>query len=156
MKNIERRANSKLYMLRLLKRHNLPCRDLLTVYTCYVRPITDCAAPVWNGAITANQNMRLERIQKRALRIIFGKHYSTYENVLKQCNLPSLEDRRLSLCTTFIEKTMKHTDQFQEYMPPATNLRTLRKQKRVKEIRCKTKRMQNSSIPYLSRLYNNM
>ena len=141
-------------MLKLLKRHNLPRQDLLTVYTCYIRPITEYAAPVWNGALTVNQKVRIERIQKRALRIIYGNNYSTYPNVLLQCNRQSLEERRQSLCTSFIVKTMSNTNQFQQYILPATNTRTLRYKKKVIEPRSQTARMQNSSIPYLARLYN--
>ena len=143
-------------MLRMLKRHNLPRRDLITVYTCYIRPITEYAAPVWNGAITENQKLRLERIQRRALRIIFGRDYSTYNNVLLQCNLQSLDDRRQSLCVSFIEKNMRNTNQFQQYLPPANNTRTLRRGNKIPELRCKTKRMQNSSIPYLVHLHNSI
>ena len=52
VKNIVKRANGKLHMLRLLKRHNLPWKDLITVYTCYVRPVLEYAVPVWNGALS--------------------------------------------------------------------------------------------------------
>lgn len=60
VKFIEKRANGKLYMLRLLKRYGLPCEDLLTVYVGYVRPVTEYAAPVWSGALTKHQQLRIE------------------------------------------------------------------------------------------------
>ncbi len=64
-------------MLRLLKRYGVPRKDLLTVLTGYIRPLTEYAAPVWSGALTNNQKSRIERIQKRALRIVFGASYTT-------------------------------------------------------------------------------
>ena len=94
MQNIEKRANGKLYMLRLLKRYGVPRHDLLTVFTGYIRPLAEYAAPVWSGALTNNEKLRIERIQKRALRIVFGTSYTTYEQVLSHCTLQSLEERR--------------------------------------------------------------
>ena len=59
VQNIEKRANGKLYMLRLLKRYGVPRHDLLTVFTGYIRPLTEYAAPVWSGALTNNQKLRI-------------------------------------------------------------------------------------------------
>ena len=154
MKNIVKRANGKLHMLRLLKRHNLPWKDLITVYTCYVRPVLEYAVPVWNGALTANQKLRMERLQKRALRIIFGRNYTTYNEMLIRCNLSSLEERRTQLCSSFIRKTLNDTPQFRQYLPPINNNRFLRNTNKIPNLKCKTTRMQNSSLPYLVNLYN--
>ena len=75
--DIVERANGKLHMLRLLKRHYLPHEDLITVYRSYIRPICEYGCPVWNGGLTTKLSNSLESIQKRALRIIFGNRYST-------------------------------------------------------------------------------
>ena len=77
-------------MLRLLKR--VRRQDLLTVFTGYIRPLTEYAASVWSGI--NNKNLRIERIQKRALRLVFGTSYATYEQELSHCTLQSLEERR--------------------------------------------------------------
>ena len=93
--------------LRLLKRYGVPRHDLLTVFTGYIRPLTEYAAPVWSGALTNNQKFQIERIQKRALRIVCGTSYTTYEQVLSHCTLQSLDDRRQLLCSSFMESTFK-------------------------------------------------
>ena len=152
--NIIKRANSKIHMLRLLKRHGLPYDDLLTIYMCYIRPVIEYAAPVWNGGLTKNQITRLERVQKRVLRVIIGARYSTYDTVLDELKIESLSDRRKSLCLSFFQKTLLYTDQFKQYFPPENNTRTLRRKPQIPELRCKTKRMQNSPIPYLIRALN--
>lgn len=150
-----KRANSKLHMLRLLKRHGLPQQDLMTIYTSSIRPITEYAAPVWNCAITNNEKCSIERIQKRALRIMLGRGYTTYEEVLPTCGLVSLVERRESLCVSFITKTLKSTSQFRQLLPPEnTSTRYSRRSKKYPEPCCKTTRMQNSAIPYLIRLLN--
>ena len=97
------------------------------------------------------QNTRLERVQKRVLRVIIGARYSTYDTVLDELKIESLSDRRKSLCLSFFQKTLLYTDQFKQYFPPENNTRTLRRKPHIPELRCKTKRMQNSPIPYLIR-----
>ena len=106
IRNIEKRANAKLYMLRLVRQHELPRDDLITIFIGYIRPIMEYAAPVWSGGITLNQSDRLERIQKRALRIVLRNDYSTYNDALDICGLKSLQDRRKDLCITFFEKNI--------------------------------------------------
>ena len=64
----------------------------MTIYTCFIiRLITEYAAPVWNGALTLTKQQitHIERVQKKALKIIFGSTYTTYDEVLDNCNLQS-------------------------------------------------------------------
>ena len=141
-------------MLRLLKRHGLPLNDLLTIYTCYIRPVLEYGAPVWNGGLTKNQITRLERVQKRAPRVIVGSRYTTYDVVLTTLNIASLSERRKNLSLSFFQKSLKQSDQFKQYFPPENNTRVLRRKPKIPELRCKAKRMQNSAIPYLVRTLN--
>ena len=151
-----KRANQKLYMLRLLKKHNLPCNDLLTIYRSYVRPILEYGAPVWNGALTRHQRESLEKIQKRALRIIHGSFFTNYQEILNACQFKTLGQRREDICVNFIEETLKNTDQFKDFfVPPPSDGMNLRHSRKFSEIRCKTNILKNSAIPYLTRLLNN-
>ena len=47
--------------------------DLLYYYKTIIRPVTKYARAVWHSSITAEQRDQLEAIQRRAVRIIFGK-----------------------------------------------------------------------------------
>ena len=80
-------------MLLCLRSHNLPVNDLLAIYKGYVRPVLDYCVPLFNGNLTKEQVNKLERIQKRVCRIIFGKNYSTYREALNVCKLETLENR---------------------------------------------------------------
>ena len=117
VQSMTKKANSRIHMLRVLKRHGLPRQDLMTIYTSFVRPVTEYAAPVWSGALTNYDKISIERVQKRALRIIMGHEYTTYEDVLSLVNLVSLEERRVSLCVSFINKTLKNTIQLGNSSP---------------------------------------
>ena len=112
------------------------------------------APPVWSGGLTQNQKDRLERIQKRALRIIFSRDYNDYTNALEQSKLQTLDKRRQDLCVAFFKKTLSLTDQFKQFLPQKQCTRTLRNSKKIPDFKCKTSRMQNSPIPNLIRLYN--
>ena len=46
VKEMLKKCNGRLFMLRTLKRFNLPLCDLITIYTGYVRPILEYCAPV--------------------------------------------------------------------------------------------------------------
>ena len=118
-------------MLRLLKRHFLPYQDLITVYCSYIRPICEYGCPVWHGGLTVKQSSSLESVQKRALRIILGNEFSSYDDALNICNLTSLSKRRENLCLSFMKKTLSKTNQFQEYLPPSPTKEIIEKPQKV-------------------------
>ena len=154
IKDLEKRASAKLYMLRCLVKYGLSQTDLLTVFVGYIRSLLEYAAPVWSGGLTQNQKDRLERIQKRALRIILRREYSDYDSALVISHLKTLESRRNDLCLKFFQKTLTFTDQFKQYLPQRQHNRSLRNLRKIPDFRCRTVRMQNSPIPFLIRLFN--
>ena len=154
-------------LIRLCTLGFCPTRKPLTKWskhgqTCFVIPGHDPPLDITvfmdvltnNGALTNNQKLRIERIQKRALRIVFGTSYTTYEQVLSHCTLQSLEERRQLLCSSFMESTFNKTTQFRQYLPAPQNTRTLRRTLKIPECLCKTDRMRNSALPYLVRNFN--
>ena len=56
---------------------------------------------VWHSGLTNEQRENLERVQKMAMRVIFKKQYSSYQNSLKLLKLDSLEIRRQKLNLKF-------------------------------------------------------
>ena len=102
-----KKANSRLYLLKLLKHFNLPTDDLVTIYSGFVRPTVEYAAPVWYPGLTVHEKLALERIQKRARRIIVGKDYTTYHEALELCNLQDLHGRREQLCLSFFNSLLE-------------------------------------------------
>jgi Domain of unknown function (DUF1891) len=59
---LTKRANSRLYTLKQLKRAGLPDKDLLMFYTTVIRPVLEYASVVWHHSITAAQSDRLEAL----------------------------------------------------------------------------------------------
>ena len=70
-------------------------------YTPVVRSILEYCAQVWHGNLTKDQSRDLERIQKRAVRIIFPE--LTYDEALLKCNLVTLESHQEEMCLKLLE-----------------------------------------------------
>ena len=119
-----KRANSPLYMLKVLKKFGLPTANLITVYIGYVRPVAEYAAPVWHPGLNDEQSASLERIQNRAFRIVFGSNFTSYDDALKLCNIPTLQSRRISLCHTFAS-SLYYSNQFRQWLPATRGINTI-------------------------------
>ena len=112
-----KKAHSRLYLLKLLKHFNLPTNDLVTVYSGFVRPTVEYAAPVWHPGLTVHEDLALEWIQKRACRIIVGKDYTTYQEALELYNLQDSHGRREQLCLSFFSSLLE-SERSNSWVPP--------------------------------------
>ncbi|KAI8494837.1 hypothetical protein Bbelb_274420 [Branchiostoma belcheri] len=149
-------ANRKLYPLRRLKRFGMSVTDLTTVFTAYVRPSLEYATPVWHSSLTVKQTTSLERIQKRACRIILGHQYENYASALESLNLTTLSDRRVGLCRSFATSLLN--SEFRIWLPPTrreVSGRQTRNSHKMDTPYCRTERYKNSPLPYLIELLNN-
>ena len=100
---ITKRANKRLYALRILKKSGLSQNDLLQIYCSLIRSILEYASPVW-ASIPDSLSDVIESIQKRALKIIFpGNNYS---ESLALSALPTLSQPRDLACTRFISDSL--------------------------------------------------
>ena len=89
-------------MLRLLKRANADAKTLSTVHTTVIRPVLEYACQVWHFNILGYLSKGIERVQRRALRIILPELSNTEAREL--INIPLLKARRESLCKRFFLK----------------------------------------------------
>ena len=117
-----------------------------------IRSILELAVPVWHSGLTRQQSKDIERIQKLCFRLILGENYVNYEQACKTLSSLTLEQRRTKLCLKFALKNVKSENSF--FINNRNNKNTRQKENLVKEYRCRTKRFQNSSLPYLARLLN--
>jgi hypothetical protein len=85
----------------------LPCmEDLKVFYTGVIRSVLEFGAQIWNGNLTDEQSNDIERLQKRALKIILlgpvvrrsdgAIHriviFSTFVKCLKNCEPTDIDD----------------------------------------------------------------
>ena len=151
---ITKRATNKLWVLIRFKTLGGSQDQLLTVYQTRVRSTLEFAAPVFHSGLTANQSSQIEMVQKKALAIILGRQYSSYETALNTLNLERLDTRREDLSFRFALKCTK-SHRHNSMFPPNPNYRpNMRNPKPFLEYQCHTSRYFNSAIPALSRLLN--
>ena len=102
IETITKRASKQLFFLKQLRRSGLSQRDLRLFYVTKIRPGLEYAAPVWATSLTDHLSGMLEAIQKRALRIVYGRH--EYETLIVLVGIPNLKERRMFLCKTLFSK----------------------------------------------------
>ena len=74
-------------MLRRLKSFGVPAIELVNLYKTFILPKLTYASPAWSSSLGIGQKDRLERVQKRALKISLGSSYISYEQARHSHNL---------------------------------------------------------------------
>ena len=152
--DITKRATKKLWVLIRFKNLGGSTEQLLTVYQTRVRSTLEFAAPVFHSGLTKDQSRQIEMVQKKALAIILGRNYNSYEHALSNLNLDRLDTRRTTLAYNFALKCAK-SHQHKSMFPPNPHFRpNMRNPKPYLEHSCKTSRYYMSPIPFLARLLN--
>ncbi|KAI8498388.1 hypothetical protein Bbelb_235900 [Branchiostoma belcheri] len=139
------KTGRKLFLLKRLKKFNLPEGDLVAIYIGYVRPILEYAVPVWHSGLTKRQSDQLERLQKRACRTIMGKDYCGYSHALQHLGLTTLASRREQLSLKFARSLLG--SEFRDWLPPPRAQITGRVTRNNHKLNCpkaRTKRYLNS------------
>ncbi|KAI2659609.1 putative RNA-directed DNA polymerase from transposon BS [Labeo rohita] len=93
---IIKKAQQRLYFLRVLRKHNLGSSLLLTFYCVSIESLLTYCITVWYGSCTMADRERLQRVVKAAQKII-------------GCPLPSLLDIYTSRCLSRAENIIKHS-----------------------------------------------
>jgi len=68
-------------------------KTLLPIYKSFIRPLLESSVQAWNPAKRADVDT-LEKVQKRAVRLMSDQSSRSYEDRLSNLQLQSLEDRR--------------------------------------------------------------
>ena len=72
-----KRANKKLWCLRRLKRLGAKPIDLIDVYYKQIRSLLEYAVPVWHPALTGEERLKIERVQKSVISPEATQHGNT-------------------------------------------------------------------------------
>ena len=91
-----------------LKYVGVATEDLIEVYVLYIRSLAEYCSVAFHSSLTIEQNNKLERIQKTALKIILGDMYADYSAALEMSGLDTLFARRTKRCLDFALKCTKH------------------------------------------------
>ena len=106
-KNIVRKANSRMELLRRVSSFNPPLEDLKVIYFLFVRSILEQSAIVWHSSLTQENSDDIVRVQKSAVKIMLGNKYIEYKKSLEKLDMDTLKNRREILCLNFALKSRK-------------------------------------------------
>ena len=140
------KARKRLYFLSQLKRARVGTKELVLFFTTCIRPILEYASPVFHNGLTNYLSQDLERIQKRAFRIILP--WVSYEDALQSTGLRRLSHRRGGLSDKLFEEIVTDdSHKLYNLLPPRNETvnMTLRSSHRF-NVAFQTNRFKNSFI----------
>jgi hypothetical protein len=99
---ILKKANSRIYALRLLKKAGLSPLNIVHIYCAVIRSQLEYASPVWS-ALPKTLSDLIESVPKRALKIAYPTlSYHSYDEALQKSNIKLLSTRREEACKKLI------------------------------------------------------
>jgi hypothetical protein len=81
---------------------HFPKEVLMTFYNGGIRSPLEFACPAFHHKLTTQETKSLERIQKRALKVLSRAGFSDY-------SIPPLSERRSEFCSEFLEKLISQS-----------------------------------------------
>ena len=155
IKNIIDKMRKRIWALTKLKSYGFNSKELISVYTTFMRPLVEHVGVVWHSQITAEQAAALEKQQTRALRHIFGFGLSA-RRMLEESGLKSLAKRRETALRKFALKCQGNP-RFQRWFPEREPSRYARRSigyKNFWEPNARTDRYRNSPLNTMRRMLN--
>ena len=142
-----KKANSRLYFLKQLRRASVAQRELIRFYTTCIRSILEYACPVFHRSHPAYLSNDLERLQKRALRIIYPD--ISYSKALEVSEISTLFERRETIAAKLFKEITNDPQHRLHNLLPARNTNnnySLRNTRKFVRPVCRTQRYKNSFI----------
>ena len=148
-------ANKRMLMLRAASKFTSDKNVLRQIYYSRIRCKLEQSAAVWSSSLTQKNMSDLERVQKCAVRIIYGRPYESYTETLKELSIMRLSERRELICLKFAKNSLK-LDNFRQLFPKQLNSHkmTTRQTDEYHVNMCNGKRYAVSAIPSMQRLLN--
>ena len=149
------KIKKKLWMLRNIKRAGMNSNDMVNVFNTVIRPVCDFASVTYHSMLTAEQAEDIERVQKRAMKLIFGWD-TNYSQLLEEGRIESLEERRKRMVINFARKTASNP-RFEKWFPKREyNGVELRREQIYEEKFARTERLKKSPVYNMRRELNKL
>ena len=144
---ITSKAARRLYLLSQLKRAGISPDDLLAFYYSVIRSVLEFSCQLFHRSLPKYLSDDIERIQRRAMRIIFTS--LSYCEAMDKAGIPTLSERRESLSIKLLEDIVGNEHhKLANLLPPmaSSHARRLRNKRRFNTPVCRTDRFMNSFI----------
>ena len=144
---ITSKAAHRLYLLDQLKRSGLSSDDLLAFYYSVIRSVLEFSCQLLHRSLPKYLSDEIERIQRRALRIICPS--LSYCEAIDKAVIPTLSERRETLSIKLFNDIVSNEHhKLANLLPPMASYyaRRLRNKRRFNTPVCRTDRFMNSFI----------
>ena len=151
---ITKKAAKKLYLLKQLKRANANAKDLVRFYCSCIRSIWEYSCQVFHCNLPKYLSHDIERIQKRAMRMVFPD--LSYNEACLKANLPKLSERRDTLSQSLFANIVRNNDHKLAHLLPkrAVLTKDLRTVRTFQNQICRTDRFKKSFVVYHADKYH--
>ena len=150
------RFYSRLWTLRFLKRSGLKQDALLAIYNCVLRSAVEYCSAVYHSMIPGILAEKLEKIQRQALKIIYGWD-EDIGRIMEVKGIETLEERRekkvLSFALKNEEKERFGKKWFKKSLETHREVREGTRSKYRMPL-CRTERMKNNPVTYMTKILN--
>ena len=138
----------------LCRRAGIPSNKMLLMHTTKIRPVLEYACAAWHPGLTQYLTDNIERVQIRAMRIIFPG--LSYGDALVCSQLPTLKDRRNDICLSFF-KSMEKSDHKLHHLFPNFRISrySLRKPRKYESAQTKTNRADGALVNWCLKYFSN-
>ena len=153
---IVRKAYGRMWILRRLKALGASRSRLIDVLQKQVLSTLNLGVPAWDCMLTNQEKVDIERVLKTGLKIIWGPHYTTFEEVTREGNIKTQGQVREKIVKKFVRKSTKHkkfSKWFLENTSPRMNTRAPNRTK-YKPVHAKKEFFKKSPIPVLTSIAN--
>ena len=141
------KARKRVFLIYQLKRAGIGQRDLVRIYISVIRPVVEYACPAWHTHLPKYVSDNIELIKKRCMKNIFPG--CSYDAILEMTNLPTLRDRRTTLCRAYFNKMNRSNHKLNALLPGRRTVPyALRASNGLPVPSVKTNRYKNSLIPW--------
>ena len=157
VKELCKKAYQRMSLLTKLRYAGVSRNELVHNYKQFIRTALEYCSVAMHSSLTEAQSSSLEYCQSVALRVILQDEYLSYESALLSTALEKLSVRRAARCLAFSLKCIAHEDNksFFPRNPNIGNVTQVREREEFVVNFARTKRYQQSTIPYCQRLLNN-
>ena len=153
VEEIERTFNQRVWLLRNLVRAGWSASDITKVYTTSVRSAIEYMVPVYHSLITNMQATRLENLQRKAQKMMYGWNKS-YTELLSASGLVTLRERREIRLGKIVRK-LETNGRFRDmWLQKNSGITITRKHNKYSEERVKTLREYRLPTNYYTRRLN--
>ncbi|CAM1296043.1 Uncharacterised protein at_DN0039 [Pycnogonum litorale] len=140
------KVRTKFYFLCRAKKSGLNIGDQLTLYTSLITPILDYGCAIWSSMCNAEYILKIEKFEKRCLRIIYDV---TNSNEIPEQHLNNLfRNRSMKARKRLLQRIMKNGS-MKDHLPKLRGQHNydLRMKNKLQHVTCQKSKFWNSFLP---------